>query len=329
MNRILELLLYFEIDSVETYNDRELSIYYGQPTTFDDSTIYYTKGLPQGLPHTYFFANIAMAEIEPYIKKEFDGDADFYVDDAVIFCNCDQYAFKTSIDRLNSLFNILDINTSDYSEYRDLNEFQKKHFATGIQLHRNQKSSIIDLTEDNSFASDNLAMLYRNASGISIEIRTSLSDLDDQITLNETQAIIKAIEKELDRLKRIEDDADENEDINESIYLYEKRIKSYYKYYTFRELLILKKKNNTSESVLLKFYNLCDELVNKTDIDSTLDYMVFQNLYRLLLSEFYDKRNDIISRVKSADKSLSQQDQETSIRSSHLYYTIDAINTIM
>ena len=55
--------------------------------------------------------------------------------------------------------------------------------------------------------------------------------------------------------------------------------------------------------------------------------MVFQNLYRLLLSEFYDKRNDIISHVKSADKSLSQQDQETSIHSSHLYYTIDAINT--
>ena len=326
LNRVLELLLYFEIDSVETYNDRELSIYYGQPTTFDDSTTYYTKGLPQGLPHTYFFSNIAMAEIEPYIKKEFDGDADFYVDDAVIFCNCDQYAFKTSIDRLNSLFNILDINTSDYSEYRDLNEFQKKHFATGIQLHRNQKSSIIDLTEDNSFASDNLAMLYRNASGISIEIRTSLSDLDDQITLNETQAIIKAIEKELDRLKRIEDDADENEDISESIYLYEKRIKSYYKYYTFRELLILKKKNNTSESVLHKFNNLCDDLINKTDIDSNLDYMVFQNLYRLLLSEFYDKRNDIISRVKSVDKALSQQDQEKSIHFCHLYYTIDAIN---
>ena len=54
--------------------------------------------------------------------------------------------------------------------------------------------------------------------------------------------------------------------------------------------------------------------------------MVFQNLYRLLLSEFYDKRNDIISRVKSVDKALSQQDQEKSIHFSHLYYTIDAIN---
>lgn len=325
LNRVLELLLYFEIDSVETYNVRELSIYYDRNIAFDKKATYYTKGLPQGLPHTYFFANIAMTEIEPYIKKEFDGDADFYVDDAVIFCNCDKYAFKTSIDRLNSLFNISDINTSDYSEYRDLNEFQKKHFDIGIQLHRNHKSSIIDLTQDDSFASDNLAMLYRNASGISIEIRTSLSDLNDQITLNETQTIRKAIEKELSRLRRIEDNSDENEDILESIYLYEKRIKSYYKYYTFRELLILKKKNNTSESILRKFYNLCNELINKTDIDSNIDYMVFQNLYRLLLSEFYNKRNDIINRVRSVDRSLSQQNQETSIQSSHLYYTIDAI----
>lgn len=325
LNRILELLLYFEIDSVETYNDRELSIYYGQPTTFNDSTTYYTKGLPQGLPHTYFFANIAMAEIEPYIKKEFDGDADFYVDDAVIFCNCDKNDFKSKVDRLNFLFDISDINSCNYSEDVYINDFQKTHFAIGIQLHDKQKSSIISLTEDKSFASDNLAMLYRNASGISIEIRTSLSDLNDQITLNETQTICNAIKKELGRLDKIKDEADE--DTLESIRLYEKRIKSYYKYYTFRELLILKKKNNTSESVLQKFYNLCDELVNKTDIDSNLDYMVFQNLYRLLLSEFYDKRNDIISRVKSADKSLSQQDQETSIHSSHLYYTIDAINT--
>ena len=38
-------------------------------------------------------------------------------------------------------------------------------------------------------------------------------------------------------------------DTLESIRLYEKRIKSYYKYYTFRELPILKEKNNTSESV--------------------------------------------------------------------------------
>lgn len=325
LNRILELLLYFEIDSVETYTDRELSIYYGQPTTFNDSTTYYTKGLPQGLPHTYFFANIAMAEIEPYIRNEFDGDADFYVDDAVIFCNCDKNDFKSKVDRLNFLFDISDINSCNYSEDVYINDFQNTHFAIGIQLHDKHKSSIISLTEDKSFASDNLAMLYRNASGISIEIRTSLSDLNDQITLNETQTICNAIKKELGRLDKIKDEADQ--DTLESIRLYEKRIKSYYKYYTFRELLILKKKNNTSESVLQKFYNLCDELVNKTDIDSNLDYMVFQNLYRLLLSEFYDKRNDIISHVKSADKSLSQQDQETSIHSSHLYYTIDAINT--
>lgn len=330
LNRILELLMYFEIESAETYNDRELSIYYGQPTTFDESTTYYTKGLPQGLPHTYFFANIAMAEIEPYIRNEFDGDADFYVDDAVIFCNCDKNAFKASIDRLNFLFDISDINTFNYSEYQDINEFQKSHFAVGVKLHRDQKSSIIDLTEDSSFTSDNLAMLYRNASGISIEIRTSLSDLNDQITLNETQTIIKAIQKELDRLRRIKDDSDEEDGIWESICLYEKRIKSYYKYYTFRKLLLLKKKSDTSESIFQDFSKLCNDLVENNDIDSNLDYLVFQNLYRLLLSDFHTYRSDIIDLVTTVDKAWSSFDQSQSIQSDHLYYTIDVnFNTII
>ena len=186
------------------------------------------------------------------------------------------------------------------------------------------------MTEDSSFTSDNLAMLYRNASGISIEIRTSLSDLNDQITLNETQTIIKAIQKELDRLRRIKDDSDEEDGIWESICLYEKRIKSYYKYYTFRKLLLLKKKSDTSESIFQDFSKLCNDLVENNDIDSNLDYLVFQNLYRLLLSDFHTYRSDIIDLVTTVDKAWSSFDQSQSIQSDHLYYTIDVnFNTII
>lgn len=326
LDRVLELLMYFEIESAEIYNDRELSIYYGQLTRFDESTIYYTKGLPQGLPHTYFFANIAMAEIEPYIKEEFNGDADFYVDDVVIFSNCYKSDFKSKIGRLNSIFKTSDTNSSNYSEDTYINNFQKTHFTTGIQLHDKRKSSIINLNEDKSIASENLAMLYRNASGISIEIRTSLSDLNDQITLKETQTIITAIQKELDRIRRIKEDSDEEDGIFESIRLYEKRIKSYYKYYTFRKFLLLKKKSDTSESILQDFNKLCNELILKNDIDSNLDYMVFQNLYRLLLSDFYTLRSDIINHVTDVDKAWARHNQSQPIRSNHLYYTIDAKN---
>ena len=167
-------------------------------------------------------------------------------------------------------------------------------------------------------------MLYRNASGISIEIRTSLSDLNDQITLNETQTIIKAIQKELDRLRRIKDDSDEEDGIWESICLYEKRIKSYYKYYTFRKLLLLKKKSDTSESIFQDFSKLCNDLVENNDIDSNLDYLVFQNLYRLLLSDFYTHRSDIIDLVTTVDKALSHHDESQLIQYNHLYYATDA-----
>lgn len=45
------------------------------------------KGMPQGLPHTYFMANIFMLMVQEKYKIFFLGKMLFYVDDSVIFTN--------------------------------------------------------------------------------------------------------------------------------------------------------------------------------------------------------------------------------------------------
>lgn len=51
-------------------------------------------GLPQGLVHTYYMANLVMIGIAKFVDKIFQGDAYYYVDDSVVFCNCNPRDFK-------------------------------------------------------------------------------------------------------------------------------------------------------------------------------------------------------------------------------------------
>lgn len=47
----------------------------------------FVRGIPQGLPQSYFFGNICMIPISEIFQKNFKGVSYFYVDDSVIFTN--------------------------------------------------------------------------------------------------------------------------------------------------------------------------------------------------------------------------------------------------
>ncbi|GFH89401.1 hypothetical protein IMSAGC002_00646 [Lachnospiraceae bacterium] len=47
----------------------------------------FVRGIPQGLPQSYFFGNICMIPISEIFQKKFQGISYFYVDDSVIFTN--------------------------------------------------------------------------------------------------------------------------------------------------------------------------------------------------------------------------------------------------
>ena len=198
LDRILTLLLYFKISAEIPYTKSELFIYYGKRFVGEETDLY-TRGLPQGLPHTYFFANLEMIQVDTYIKQVFNGSVDYYVDDSVLFCNCDKNEFERKINRVNKLLRNSIINKEEYSTNSKIKAFQENHIKTGVLLHGTDKSSIIDVSVED-MSSSNLYVLDRNASGISIEVRNSINELGDQSTLSEINALVSAIEKEINRI---------------------------------------------------------------------------------------------------------------------------------
>lgn len=63
----------------------------------------FVRGIPQGLPQSYFFGNICMIPIAEIFQKEFQGISYFYVDDSVIFTNdVKENDFGEQLDEINS-----------------------------------------------------------------------------------------------------------------------------------------------------------------------------------------------------------------------------------
>jgi len=102
ISTILRKLLIFRLCNL---NETELR-WYLQSDTENVSACPYAKGLPQGLPHTYFFANLLMVMISNEYQRVFPGEAVFYVDDSVIFTNgkdneLDPEKFSKLVQELN------------------------------------------------------------------------------------------------------------------------------------------------------------------------------------------------------------------------------------
>ncbi|MEG1244379.1 MAG: hypothetical protein RSD17_06050, partial [Oscillospiraceae bacterium] len=87
LHMILKKLLIFKLS---LSNSTEISWYLKcNSSTINEkpTNLIYAKGMPQGLPHTYFMANIFMLMVQETYKTFFPGKMIFYVDDSVIFTN--------------------------------------------------------------------------------------------------------------------------------------------------------------------------------------------------------------------------------------------------
>lgn len=62
----------------------------------------FVRGIPQGLPQSYFFGNICMIPISEIFQEKFKGVSYFYVDDSVIFTNdILEDSFGKQLDNIN------------------------------------------------------------------------------------------------------------------------------------------------------------------------------------------------------------------------------------
>lgn len=85
---------YDNVDKIEQ-NEKEC-------WAFKEKSDKFVRGIPQGLPQSYFLGNIYMISIAEIFRKKFTGVSYFYVDDSVIFTNdVREDNFKEQLKELN------------------------------------------------------------------------------------------------------------------------------------------------------------------------------------------------------------------------------------
>lgn len=227
-NIILTLLLFFDLD-IDCFTEEEKDIYFK-----DQPHCHYTKGIPQGLPHSYFLANMFMLLVKRVYSKSFPGEMLFYVDDSVIFTNAEidnADKFKKAVDDVNN--NLIEV-TEPYCRGR-FNlpkgyKFEDEKFKVEVHpAEANGKSYYLSLKE----AKQNNSILYlhglgRETSKLGFDIFSMYSDDEVSIMEKRTKGILEFLESEI---KKVNDSANK---LNNDSYL--KRLYRYRKFFKLRSM---------------------------------------------------------------------------------------------
>lgn len=276
LERVLQLLLYFKIG--QRLNETERMVYYG--TCVGESPVYYSKGLPQGLPHCFFLANLYLLNIKKIIEQNIDCDIDYYVDDMTLFCNLNHKDLLTKVHVINGIIN-QNLNSYKYSPIDRIENFYNEnhiHFITALHEDYKKCSSIRISNKKRSI--NNMAVLARNTSGVGQVIEVNINTESKESTLSLVNCLLKAIKNELKTFK---------ED-NPETALYRKRLESYYKFYAFRRDLISEDTQNDKDED--------KDLIYKEKVEEWMDDGILQSSYHLIHTcrpFLSDKINELVS----------------------------------
>lgn len=171
----------------------------------------YAKGMPQGLPHTYFMANVFMLLIKDTYAKALPGDMLFYVDDSVIYTNgqegeLNKENFVRIIEKINQ-------SISEYEKQLLIEHAQQEdkifpfnyQYSTndfGVKVHDANKKSVfseINIAKENA-GERYLHGLCRETSKVGFDMFTTFSDEEISMLRSRTQEILNAINKEINHV---------------------------------------------------------------------------------------------------------------------------------
>ena len=250
----------------------------------------YAKGLPQGLPHSYFMANIFMLLIRDKYSEVFPGEMLFYVDDSVIFTNglndyIDINLFEEAILALNK--NIEKMVSDFLSNSNGVDNillpldyyYKKDDYKLKVhdKVHDPDSKSVFAAIADarNNSGEMYLKGLSRETSNIIFDMFTTYSDEEVEMIRSRTDAILNAIDEEIKRIN----------DGSKKVYL-EKLIR-YKKFFRYRKTILdYKCTGNVEElkNIIISDINISDRQEDwdnffnkyKNDILDTLIQFVFK-----------------------------------------------------
>ena len=223
--------------------------------TFIDKNSY-TRGLPQGLPQSYFFGNVCMTRIAQIVNDNFEGKAVYYVDDSYVYTN---YKLEDKIGEINK--KIKDIASGYINRISDSDAFVRQ--ANFPNVLDNKETYLIHIYDEGKSTCTEikhckegeiyLRMLSREASQISNDIKSSYSDEEDLTMLNKAETLLNSIECEMGL-----DNLDSG---------YKEKLERYYKFFKYRTIrLRLKTERGLSKTLFDVFDNtLKNDSKNNTD----------------------------------------------------------------
>lgn len=244
------MLIKLLICKIENLSDDTKDLYYENLIPGGD---FFSKGIPQGLPQSYFFGNICMIEVGKIFEKIFKGVSLFYVDDSVIFTNdiAGEKEFGEKLSAINEEISMLCKKYVEESEddfFRIYNDNMTSFIVQNvfdIKVHDiSGKSTFSDIGK----AKDGeiyLKSLSREVSQIGFELFTTYSDEEDNNMNRKMDILVKAIQQEQEilseRCKSIHaDDLIEQEKIEN----YRVKLSQYLKFFKYRKLKLDIEKND-------------------------------------------------------------------------------------
>jgi len=261
-------LLFFKINE-DCFSEDSRKIYYkGKNMPNKDS--YYTLGIPQGLPQSYFFANICMIEIAKKFNKIFKGKSLYYVDDSVIFTNSIDGSIKNFKDKLNELNNeIKKISSKHYEKYgknshieiynNSIYEFTKE-VNYSIEVHNAEGKSTFSDIVNSKTGEMYLKSISRETSKTAFDLNTSYSDDEDIILKERIITLVNALNKEIQLVDSQKDElTEEGDEIQnkkiEHLESYRKKLIRYKKYFEYRKIILDYRENYDYKSISDKLIN--------------------------------------------------------------------------
>lgn len=294
------------------------------------------RGLPQGLPHAYFFSNLCMVEIEKHIKSMFKGEAFYYVDDSVIYTNgIEEEIFSEKIDELNKL-----IKTSFNQKYGQNKSIitscldRKKFYFNNlieyeIEIHKKDKSSINPIGE----AYNDLSKLQNLATQVSgvASIFSTLDETEDSNLKKKLEILIVAIDKEL----KIEEKKKEKDSNKASKYKL-KLLLRYKKFFLFRLRLLQYTEKAIEEDDFDKFYNKYgfnkeNKQLNKKKFFDCYEEDIFIAEVRLIIQCYEGDRenlNAFKNNIYIIEENLLHENPASSNQRKNLYMRKDIDGTL-
>lgn len=261
--KIMEKLIFVEIDKL---NKNDLKRYRGEDNSF---SCRFAQGIPQGLPQSYFFANLLMIEIEKKYRKAFPkSEMFFYVDDSVIFtneikCECDLEKKITEINKdikkwLEGEISNKNIHLPNYL-FEYVNERKSSY---GIKIHcPGEKSTASNISKSRP-SEIYLNCIGRETSKTAFELNTSYSDEENISLLRKTEKLKIAVEKELEDINRQIKKAEGTKKIG--LEAYKKKLIRYKKFFKYRNFELATRTNRVEKDSLFDFvYTLRDVVRNK------------------------------------------------------------------